>query len=394
MKDDIPLQLRKLLDGCRRYRSGRSSLHHSFVRPADSDSSDETLHVFRDMEVDQPSKTRILVADESSVIRKLLRLSLDGDDYEVVEAEDGISAFQVATTKPFPDIILLDSSIDGEIDGIEVCRMLKSDEQFRHLPIVMLTTAGVSGEMEDAVLAGADELLSKPINLHELQVRIGSIHRLHQAEAELVGPESIALALGQAIASKDGYYGNRVTADAQLAVSFGRLLRITPEEINTLRVATILRNIGKVAIPDSILAKTDPLTPRERAVYLQHPQMGCQICAPLKPLAPALPIIRHFKERFDGSGFPDALAGDEIPLLAQIVGIVDVFSELTNDRPNRPAVSQNEALEILKHRVSRGMHSPDLVGRFCKMILDASESPAGSPLQESHADLKAVTIAS
>ena len=135
-----------------------------------------------------------------------------------------------------------------------------------------------------------------------------------------------------------------------------------------VKYGAILHNVGKIAIPDSVLEKTGPLTPREKALFQQHPRVGCDICAPLKPLKPILPIIRHHKEHWDGTGFPDGLRGDEIPLGAQIVGIVDVYAALTSDRPYRKAITADAAVTELRKRVQEGRHNPELVERFVEWL--------------------------
>ena len=135
------------------------------------------------------------------------------------------------------------------------------------------------------------------------------------------------------------------------------------------------------------LKKPGPLTPRERALFHQHPRVGCDICGPLKPLRPVLPIIRHHKEHFDGTGYPDGLRGSEIPLKAQIVGIVDVYSALTNDRPFRRAKSQVEAVEIMRDRAAKGMHDRELIRKFCEMMgLQCDETPSEDGMTSSEAD--------
>ncbi|MEO1529150.1 MAG: HD domain-containing phosphohydrolase, partial [Planctomycetota bacterium] len=251
--------------------------------------------------------------------------------------------------------------------------------QYRTIPVVMLTTTGSNEEITEAVEAGADEFLSKPINRAELKVRLRSITKLHKGNAELIGAESVALALARAVASKDGYSSGHVEQAANFAVSFGKELGLDAGQLKILRYGAILHNVGKIAIPDSILEKTGPLSPRERALFHQHPRVGCDICAPLKPLSPVLPIIRHHKEHFDGTGYPDGLRGDQIPLKAQIVGIVDVYSALTNDRPFRRAKTHTEAIEILRHRAKQGIHDPELVDRFCQMICETTEDTPTEP---------------
>ena len=296
----------------------------------------ELANTFSQAAADVSQKMRVLVADGNATIRKLLRLGLINEDYEILEATTGEEAYAIATRRPEPHAILINAQIPG-MDGLEVCRLLKNDMQFRTIPVVIMTTAGSNEEINEAVEAGADEFLSKPIRRGELNVRLRSITRMHRGNAEMIGAESVALSLARAVASKDGYSSGHVEQVANYAVDFGKALGMDSAELKMLRYGAILHNVGKIAIPDSILEKTGPLTPRERALFHQHPRVGCDICAPLKPLRPVLPIIRHHKEHFDGTGYPDGLRGDEVPLKAQVVGIVDVYSALTNDRPFRRA---------------------------------------------------------
>ena len=322
-------------------------------------------------------KMRVLVADGNATIRKLLRHSLAADEFEVIEANDGKEALELAMQRPEPHAILIDARIGG-LDGLEVCRRLKSDMQYRTIPVIVMTTSGSNEDISEAVDAGADEFLSKPVNRGELQVRIRSITRMHKGNTEMIGAESVALSLARAVASKDGYSSGHVEQVANYAVAFGKTLGMYSGELKMLRYGAILHNVGKIAIPDSILEKTGPLTPRERALFHQHPRVGCDICAPLKPLGPVLPIIRHHKEHFDGTGYPDGLRSNEIPLKAQIVGIVDVYSALTNDRPFRRAKTHVEAIEILRDRARHGIHDPELIEKFCEAVATDENAPTNS----------------
>ena len=210
---------------------------------------------FSQAAADAQGKMRILVADGNATIRKLLRLGLSDEAYEIVEATNGPDAYRIATATPEPHAILLDAGLSGGMDGLKVCRDLKSDMQFRTIPIVMLTTTGSNEEINEAVDAGADEFLSKPINRGELKVRLRSITRLHKGNAELIGAESVALSLARAVASKDGYSSGHVEQAANLAVDFGKALGLDAAELKMLRYGAILHNVGKIAIPDSILEK-------------------------------------------------------------------------------------------------------------------------------------------
>jgi len=183
----------------------------------------------------------------------------------------------------------------------------------------------------------------------------------------------VALALARAVAAKDGYAHCHLEKVAAQAVTFGKSLGLDNTELKILKYGAILHNVGKIAIPDAVLEKTGPLTPREMAMFQQHPRVGCDICAPLKPLRSVLPIIRHHKEHWDGTGYPDGLRGDEIPLGAQIVGIVDVYIALTSDRPYRKAVDPEKAIDSLRTQASEGRHNPELVERFIQCVSAADD---------------------
>ena len=307
--------------------------------------------------------TRMLVADENPTIRKILRHLFTSLGWETVEASSGPQALDRARARPAPHAILLELDLP-EINGYEVCRALKSDDQFQLIPIIAITSLGSAEEKMRALHAGADDFLTKPINRAELTVRLRSLLRIHRFNQELIGAESVALALARAVAAKDGYAHSHLEKVATYAVSLGKIMGLDAAELKIIKYGAILHNVGKIAIPDAVLEKTGPLSPREMALFQQHPRIGCDICAPLKPLKPVLPIIRHHKEHWDGTGYPDGLRGDEIPLGAQIVGIVDVYTALTSNRPYRKAVSHSQAIASLRDQTRQGWLNSDLVERF------------------------------
>ncbi len=311
--------------------------------------------------------TRVLVADGNATVRKILRHNFVTLGWKIIEAEDGEEALRAVNDGPAPHAILLELNL-AKIDGYEVCRRLKADIQSRLIPVVALTSLDNHEEKACALEAGVDEFLTKPINRSELAVRLRSLVRMHRFNQELIGAESVAMALARAVASKDGYSSGHVEQVANYAVMLGEEIGLDLAELKIVKYGAILHNVGKIAIPDSVLEKAGPLTPREKALFQQHPRVGCDICAPLKPLRPILPIIRHHKEHWNGTGFPDALRGDEIPLGAQIVGIVDVYSALTTDRPFRRANHHEEAVEKLRERGRCGLHDAKLIEHFVNAL--------------------------
>ncbi len=316
---------------------------------------------------DAAELTRVLVADDNSTVRKVLRHTFSSLGWETLEANNGREALDRARTRPLPHAIVVDLRL-SKINGYEVCRTLKTDDRYQMIPIIVTTSLDSPEEKMRAMKAGADDFLTKPINRADLMVRLRSLLRIHRFNQELIGAEAVALALARAVAAKDGYAHSHVEKVASCAVDFGRSLGLDSADLKIIKYGAILHNVGKIAIPDSVLEKTGPLTPREKAMFQQHPRVGCDICAPLKPLRPVLPIVRHHKEHWDGTGYPDGLRGDEIPLGAQIVGIVDVYTALTSDRPYRKAASQEDAIATLRAQAREGCHNPELVEKFIACV--------------------------
>ena len=176
------------------------------------------------------------------------------------------------------------------------------------------------------------------------------------------------MSLARSIEAKDPYMDGHGDRLSQYAVSMGEALRLGSSHIRSLRIAGVLHDIGKVAIPDEILMKPGPLNASERAVVEQHPLIGEQICAPLKSFSAVLPVIRHHHERFDGTGYPDRLAGESIPLTARIVQVVDIYDALTTDRPYRQAMTKRDAFRVMRLEAARGWLDTNLLGKFERLV--------------------------
>ncbi len=174
--------------------------------------------------------------------------------------------------------------------------------------------------------------------------------------------------LSLTLSSKDGETKGHCERLAGRAVAMGRALQLTASEIAALELGGRVYDVGKLFIPDSILHKAAPLNHRERAIVNEHPILGERLCAPVTALAPALPIIRHHHERFDGSGYPDRLYGEQIPLVARITQIVDIFDALTTARPYKPAWSIAQSLATMQGEAERGWIDPRLLREFAALV--------------------------
>ena len=287
---------------------------------------------------------------------------LTADGHEVLAVEDGVAAL-AAVYEFHPDVILLDVTMP-KLDGLEVCRRLKSDPATRLTPVVLVT--GLS-DLEDRIKgieAGADEFLSKPVHPMELRARVGSLTRMKQLLDVLDSAEAAFMTLALTIEARDPTTNGHCERLAQQAVALGKALGLCDKDLQALHRGGYLHDVGKVGIPDAVLLKPGPLTKAEFDLMKKHPDIGDSLCAPLQSLRTVRPIIRCHHERLDGSGYPQGLKGDDVPLLAQIVGIADVYDALTSHRPYRPALSPDQAARHVLQEAAHGKFARDHVETF------------------------------
>jgi putative two-component system response regulator len=307
------------------------------------------------------SPATVLVVDDHEANLTGLRAFLQRD-YSVVTTTSGTEAIRIAKDAP-PDAVLLDV-VMPEISGLDVCAELKQDSDTRLIPVVLMSGKGDRQTRMAGIAAGADDFLDKPIDTEELGARIQALVRFKRMTDELESAEAFVLALGRVIEARDPATEGHCERLASYATALGVGLGLPAADIDTLQRGALLHDIGKIAIPDHLLLKKAPLTPREYALMKRHPLIGDDLCRPVKSLEAVRPIVRHHHERLDGRGYPDQLAGDRIPLLAQIVTVVDVFDALTTDRPYRRALSLEAAWRTMREEASEGAYSPDLVERL------------------------------
>ena len=258
--------------------------------------------------------------------------------------------------------------------GFAVCRAIKSRPETRLIPVVLVTGLQNSEDRIQGIECGADDFINKPADKQELLARVRSLLRLKQFTDELENAETVLCSLALGIEAKDPYTQGHCERLSQYAVALAELLGLPEEQKVALRRAGVVHDIGKVHVPDSILTKPGPLTPQERRIMEDHPVAGEKICAPLKSFRLVLPIIRHHHERMDGSGYPDGLPGQQIPVTARILATVDVYDALTTNRPYRKALAPEQALGVMKEEVQRGWWDAALTEEFQRLVC----SPAGS----------------
>lgn len=308
-------------------------------------------------------KPIILLGHVASDDRENQRAFLESQGYEVLIAEDEEAVSQLCSQLE-PDLVLLHEQ-RPLLAGAELCRRLKQDPINKLTPIVVISSSPTPAEILRARAAGAADFWETPCSLHDALGRIEAFLRLKNYIDEQA--EAVVLSLARSVEARHSSADQHSGQLADYAVKLGQNLGMTEEELEELRLGWLLHDIGKVAIPDRILLKPERLNTEETEIVRQHPVTGEKICAPLKSLRRILPIIRHHHERMDGSGYPDGLSGEEIPLKARIVQIADVYDALVKDRPYRAALSPEEALEILHHEAAVGWLDPALVWKFWRL---------------------------
>jgi putative two-component system response regulator len=307
----------------------------------------------------------ILVVEDDTQIRELLRLLLSSDGYSVELVADGEGALAMLETRQ-PDLVLLDVGLPG-IGGFEVCRAIKQRAATRLTPVVLVTGLHARQHRIKGIEAGADDFLSKPFDREELLARVRSLVRLKRYTDELESAETVIVSLALTVEARDPYTDGHCQRLAAYSRALGVRLQLHESDLAALERGGYLHDVGKVGVPDAVLQKPAKLTAEEYAVLKRHTIIGERLCGQLRSLAGVRPIIRHHHERRDGSGYPDGLRGDAIPLLAQIVAIVDTYDAITTTRPYRAALSADYAFDELARETRAGLHRQDLVDEFMAM---------------------------
>jgi putative two-component system response regulator len=307
----------------------------------------------------------ILIADDEASHRELLSATLSSRGYAVVEARDGREALERFSSVQ-PELALLDVHMP-RMDGFEVCQRIKENPDTQLTPVVLVTGLSATADRIRGLDACADDFLTKPVDRSELLARVRSLLKVKAHTDGLESAETILFTLAQSIEAKDPYTEGHCQRLSQYSVELGRRIGLPEEHLQALRRAGILHDIGKVAIPEPILLKPGPLSAEEWKTMREHPLIGERICAPLKSFRLVLPIIRHHHEKLDGSGYPDGLQGEEIPLTARVLQVVDVYDALTTRRPYKLALSQTEALTLMEAEVKKGWWDPSVFAEFQQM---------------------------
>ena len=312
------------------------------------------------------SGIRVLVTDDDPGVRTALARSLTNAGAEVRTAENGTGALSVAREWN-ADTILLDASMPG-LDGFEVCRRLKADPATRLIPVIIITGLDTTDDRRRVLEAGADGIIPKPFDREELFARVRSCARLKQTTDHLERADELLVVMARSVEGKDpntlGHCERLSDYSARLAARIG----MEAADVDALRLSGLVHDIGKGALPDTILRKSTTLDDQDWAAMRSHPVEGERLCRGAPGFGRVLPIIRHHHEKMDGSGYPDGLRGNDIPKAARVLQLVDVYDALTTARPYRVAESPEGALGIMEHEVDRGWWDPQIFSAFRDLV--------------------------
>jgi len=310
--------------------------------------------------------SRVLVVDDDETVSSLFARILSREGYTVETAANFESARQLLERHP-PDVILLDVVLP-DAGGFSICKQLKDDASTRLIPVILVTGLSDPESRINGRRAGADDYLTKPVDPQELIARVSTAARLKRYTDDLDSAASIVMTLAVMIESRDGLTEGHCHRMANYATAIGRALGLNATDLQTLHRGGFLHDIGMLAIPPSVLLKAGPLEPEEFERVKSHTVVGDELCRNLRSLQAVRPIVRHHHERRDGSGYPDGLAGDQIPLLAQIISVVDTYDAVTHSRPYQRTHSPDDAIQLLRTEVEQGLRERAIVEAFSRIV--------------------------
>ncbi|MEW5871765.1 MAG: HD domain-containing phosphohydrolase [Chloroflexota bacterium] len=310
------------------------------------------------------SDATILVVEDHDILREGLQILLETEGFKVVSAIHGLNALQ-QMEKLFPDLILSDISMP-EMDGFEFYNVVRTHPEWVTIPFIFLTARGERDDVFASKKLGVEDYLVKPVDRQELVATIRS--RLDRNQQIMLAQleqayEASLIMLSNAIELRDQYTRGHVERVMSYSVLIARHMGWAVAQIKPLQFGAILHDIGKIYIAESILAKAGPLDMQEWAEMKQHTVVGAELLQSVPYLSQVIPIIRHHHERWDGTGYPDGLAGEEIPLGARIVSVADSFDAMTSAR----VYQQASPYELAKSEIEAGSgtkYDPEVVQAF------------------------------
>lgn len=314
------------------------------------------------------SPYRILLVDDEDAHLRLEKDILSGVQYNVTEARDGETALQLLREQSF-DVVLLDKNMPI-MDGDEVCRRIRKELGLELLPIIMVTAQSSREDFLKSMQSGANDFIRKPYNPLELSARTQNFARFKELTDKLESAETLLFTLARMVEARDGDTGNHCSRLSYMGTVFGKRLGLGDKDIEALRLGGVLHDLGKLGIPDCILLKPGSLNDDEWVMMRQHTVIGDQLLSSLKTMQAVRPIVRHHHERWDGGGYPDGLAAKDIPLIARVFQLLDIYDALAFARPYKPALPMEKIIHIFEEENAKGWRDPELARIFIDILKD------------------------
>jgi cyclic di-GMP phosphodiesterase len=320
------------------------------------------------------SSGKLLVVDDDEQVRHLLVRLLTPMGYRVEEAVSAEEALERIRNVP-PDLVLLDVQLPGR-SGHDVLAEIRSEPRTRLMPVVMLTGAATREEKLRAIHAGVTDFIVKPFSPEELMARVRALVQLKFFTDALEDAERVIIALAKMIDARDPYTAGHSERVSLYSGLLGERIGLQGGEFAAVQRGGLFHDLGKIATRDAVLLKPGRLTPEEYEEIKRHPVDGRDLIRHMKTMGFALQVVYHHHERIDGSGYPDGISGDAIPVTARVTTIADIFDALTTARVYREALSREEALRIMQEEVAKGWWDGRLLDEF-RGVLEGI--PEGDP---------------
>ncbi len=318
----------------------------------------------------------VLIIDDEIKILLGLRVLLERNGYKVIVCENGSYGLKM-TEEVLPDLIICDVMLPM-MNGYQVKEKISANPRTKDIPFLFLSARASKADKINGFAAGADDYITKPFDPQELAARIHAIFRRQddakremnqqiervQSEISYKLQTSIAQQMFSHIGDKTEEHGSHVIG---LIESLARELGLEEQVLEHIRMGAHFHDIGMTGIPDAIYFKPGPLTDEEHKAMMTHVNLGKEILQTLKLPSTVVDLVYHHHERWDGSGYPDGLAGEGIPLAARIFAIINVWDALTSDRTYRKAWSEEKSIAYIKEQAGK-YFDPYIAEKFLYII--------------------------